>query len=374
MSASPPGYQHNSHAGSGEGVSGYGPVLDSRRIVLSLLLVGGLVVAGATFGVLRVREDRAIARQFRGEAQERVRDIDRELGRTMGALRVVVAFFNASQLVEREEFHAFASPLLSGRAGIEHLGWAPRVAGDQREAHEREVRSAIAGYRITRRAADETFVPADAEATYFPLCYLEPPRSGSEWVGFDLASIGPVRAAIEHAESTGDREVICHAPVLGGNGDPGRVDVVAPVFGKGPKASGAAPRRSAGIVLLVLSIGEVVEHALSAASDTGIDFYLVDRRPEHGDRLFYAKRSKLGGQTPSAQQPEALARATLSHQEMFSLPESTAVIYALPTDGYLASRRTWYPSVAAVLCLVVAGLLMLAAGSLMGVPKRSGAR
>jgi len=338
-----------------------------RRIILCSLAVVGVAIAMTTYVVLQVREERAIDRQFNFEAQQRLRGIDRELGRSMGLLHVVQAFFNASQLVERDELRAFAAPLVGARAGVEFVGWAPRVASAEREAHERQGEQAMRGYHVTQRDANGRLRPAPAAAVYYPLYYVEPAAGGADWLGFDLASVESLRAAIARAEESGQREVVYNAPLLGPGGDPQRVAALTAVYAKAREAPAAAgSRTSKGVVLLVLRIETVVERSLANWADVGIDFHLAACVPGQPERIIYSRPSALrdGEFTPPT--PETLAAAPLVCRTSLSLPDSPWAIYAHATPRYRSDMHTWLPLTAAAGCIVGTVLLMLAAGAIIG--------
>jgi PAS domain S-box-containing protein len=335
-----------------------------RRVVLWSLAVAGLVAGIVAYVLLRWSEDRAIAVGFRSEAQQRISAINRELGRSMSVLRVAVAFFDASRSVERDEFQAFVVPLVSGRAGVEYLAWAPRVTADQRPAHEREAARTASGYRITDRTPQGQFKPAGNAAAYYPLYYLEPLGSAAPWLGFDLASIESVRGAIERAEQSGDREVTGADQLLGPDVDQRRVAAISPVLGKEP-APGQKPSVE-GVMMLVLRIDSVLDRALAPWPDQGIDFHVVARQAGPGETVIFSRPSKVRDAPFVAPQPEELARARLVQSDVFSLPNSPWVVYAQPTDRYLRAQRSWLPFVAGLACVGAAIPLMLAAGAMLG--------
>jgi PAS domain S-box-containing protein len=336
-------------------------------MVMGSLAAAGVVAGLMAYALLHWREDRTITTRFHLEAQQRSRSVDREMARSVGVLRVAVGFFNASQSVERDEFRAFALPLVSGHAGIEFLGWAPRILDTQRKSHEDDTARLVAGYRIRRLAADGRFEAAASAPEYYPLHYLEPTSPGATWLGVDLATVESLREAISRAGEADQREAACRAPLLGPDNDPRRVLALAVVQVKGLSSDAANPRcQNQGVVLLAMRVDTIQERALATWPDVGIDFYLADQPPGQAERIVCAKPSSLSQADSAVPTVEEFANAPLLHSETFSIADRPWTVYARPSESYLKSQRTWLPLGVALACAAASIPLMLAAGAAMG--------
>jgi PAS domain S-box-containing protein len=174
--------------------------LDERHHPAILLGIAGLALALAVLAwhsAARDAEDDA-QRRFESEARlvgaaisGRVQDYER-------VLRGARGLFEASQVVERREWHAYVRSLelQENYPGLQLLAYADRVPAADRDRHVRALRA--------QGLPDYAISPGEDRPEYFPLVFLEPsiaphPRA----LGLDLASESSWGKALEHARDTG---------------------------------------------------------------------------------------------------------------------------------------------------------------------------
>ena len=114
----------------------------------------------------------------------------------------VVAFFETSENVGREQFEAFAAKLPS--VNFQAISFAAYVPAAKRAEFERRMRAdSWTVSRIWELDAGGQRQPAAARDAYFPVTYLYPPGGNLEALGFDLVSELRRKRALFAAIETG---------------------------------------------------------------------------------------------------------------------------------------------------------------------------
>jgi len=72
----------------------------------------------------------------------------------LDVLRLIIAFYESSRLVERSEFRSFVASAVARFRGFQALEWIPRVPASERAAYEEAARQ-----RVTDVATDAVFCP-----------------------------------------------------------------------------------------------------------------------------------------------------------------------------------------------------------------------
>lgn len=115
------------------------------------------------------------------------------------ASEATARFMTESPFVSRNEFRAFATPLLR-HAHLAALGWVLPVPAERREAWERRARSeGVADFLIWEVGPDGQKAPATARPTHYPLWYVATAGEAVMAPGYDFASHPSARAALDKA-------------------------------------------------------------------------------------------------------------------------------------------------------------------------------
>ncbi|HEX73316.1 MAG TPA: hypothetical protein ENN65_08390, partial [Candidatus Hydrogenedentes bacterium] len=112
-------------------------------------------------------------------------------------LEGLAQFFASSEVVDRQEFHAYTRHLTKNPV-VRAWAWVPAVPADARSRLEEAVRrEGLADFAIWEKNTFGERRPATAREMYFPALYMEPARGNEEVFGFDLGSDPLRRAAME---------------------------------------------------------------------------------------------------------------------------------------------------------------------------------
>ncbi len=168
------------------------------------ILVTGLILAAVAYFVTWDREKRIWLNELEREVLENTLILGGKLAVVERELQGVLALYNSSNYVSREEFNTYVKPILKTNSYIQSLNWVPRVTQLERKDYEEKM--AVEGYpdfRITEWGEQDMLVEAQQREEYYPVYYVEPFIVNDYSLGFDLASIPSLREVLSEARDTG---------------------------------------------------------------------------------------------------------------------------------------------------------------------------
>ena len=226
-------------------------------------------------------EQKRLLTKFEINAQQPVLAVNKLIETDLSAVQSIVAFYESSEYVTRQEFQRFASSILSWHKGIQALEWLPNVLANERNSFELDAETdGLSGFRITELADDGSLVPASWRREYYPVYYVEPTSGNERAFGFDVTSEPTRRAALLHSRKTGQMTISDPIDLVQETKDEFGVLVVAPVFVQGRAIEKVThlDKELSGFVLAVLQIPDLIAAATSHWLET----------PEFGDVFVFA--------------------------------------------------------------------------------------
>lgn len=189
--------------------------------------------------------------------------------------------------ISREEFHYFASGLLSHNTLIRSLTWAPRVSKAQRQQFEAEV-SQRSGrkYAIYDLQQDGSHLTASESAEYLPVLLAEPDTDTLAVLGFNLLSDPIRRDAISISRFTAEPRVSRLVNLIRG----GKAVVVYwPVYrDEYTRPSGTRDSDNLrGFVSMALEIGKLAMETLRPFESREAETWLIDVTNPDAPELLY---------------------------------------------------------------------------------------
>ncbi len=341
----------------------------SRAVVLGVVGLMGLTVAGVVYRALRIREDRLIAASFRYDAGIQTAAIQREVNECLGVLDALGAFYNGSQVVDREEFRAFCQGFFARHPELLALGRTARVLQADRADHETAASQELhAAYRILERDADGQFVPAGTHHVYYPLYFLEPDGSRVAPIGMDFASNPACRPAIQRIESGARLAASIPSPVDTSRGRIAGLFVFKPLYRRGALLETPEDYvdELEGLVLACFHIGGLADHALAGVEPAALDLRLFDETDPAAPQLLHMRASGVREDPPETSISPPDASAPLVHRIEVPVAGRVWTIYSTPTDQYVVSRQTWLPLSTLLSGILITALVMLNANALLG--------
>ena len=162
------------------------------RLLLSLVLIAGCLLTVLAGTALKEAEELR-ARELQGATNQLVLSaFDRDLNRTIEAVRGTALMIESHQALEREQFNGYVTRILENLQCIHIVEWQPLVAASGLAAFEARARATgLPEYRVVQPNSSGTaFEPVHGRSEYVPVLYAWPQRYGT--LGYDM-SFSPQR-------------------------------------------------------------------------------------------------------------------------------------------------------------------------------------
>jgi diguanylate cyclase (GGDEF)-like protein len=177
------------------------PILGKLRQYGSCVIAAavGIGITVASTAVIVQRDDIDAEHQFHVLAENYFMVLQNGVNEYVNRLKAVRALFDSSaEPVTRNEFEAFAQPLLRENAAITTLSWVPRVPNDERAEHEREgLLAGLPDYHIKDIDAQGRMTVSPRRSMYYPIFYATLPNT-SPLYGLDLRSEPETLVELRH--------------------------------------------------------------------------------------------------------------------------------------------------------------------------------
>jgi PAS domain S-box-containing protein len=319
-----------------------------RHIPVALVVVAGVALSGWGFHAVRSLERARAVTEFNRAASDRIAAVQRRIDADFEVLRAITAFYGSNDRVDRQQFRSFVSAALARQTSIQALEWIPRVSAAERNAYERAAREdGYSGFQIQEPGEDNEMTPAGQRDEYFPVYFVEPYEGNKRALGFDLASNGTRRAALQIAADSGQLVASGRINLVQDARRQSAFLVFAPVYSRDAPVSTQAERRASliGFALGVFRVGDMVISALtgSASADAGdIDLDVYDANAPNDQRLMYSHRTLA----PGAQADFGVGPAAHSTTQLvrsFDVGGRRWTVIARPASPLLAESAVWQP-------------------------------
>jgi PAS domain S-box-containing protein len=332
-----------------------------RYAVPAAILCAGVLLSLGLFAGVRSWEQRRIVQQFEAAANDRVSAMKKDLEADALVVQAMVAYYDGSEEVKRQEFEAFAAAFLVWQPDIRTLEWVPRVRASERTAFEALARQAgLPRTQIMEVREDGTVAPAGERDEYFPVSFAEPHAKNESVFGWDLASDPVRRQALWLARDTGKMVATGKTSLVQRKGDETGFLIVAPIYAKGAPRATVEDRRASleGFVLAAFQFEGFVEEIFDQLSPSGVDVHFFDESAPAGRQHVYSHWSRMrdGPPPPTPETPDAVL-ADLRQDATLAMPQHNlrAVLAAAP--AFVANAKTWDSWAALVAGLFVTSLL-----------------
>jgi PAS domain S-box-containing protein len=268
---------------------------------------------------------------------ERSTGFARELDETIEEVEHLRLLFLIREEVTRDQFGIFARGITGRHTAIVAVEWAPRVAADERDAHEREARAeGLQGYAIRALTPRGGTTAAPPRPEYYPVFYVEPLAPNRAALGLDLSSEGTRRSALERAAESSEPSISDPIDLVQAQDHAKGFLVMLPVSKASGPASPPARADIDGFVILVVRIRGVFRDILDAGGMDGapaMPFELSDVDANGRPVVLEASRSD----SPS------LPYGDWSFARTFDVGGQQWRLKGRPTSAYVAKHQTRGP-------------------------------
>ena len=250
----------------------------SKAAVVTCLL--GLMLTAALCGVVRTLETERANAEFAQRAGVRVAAVTQAFSKAVDAARAVNLFFRASHHISREEFDAFALPLVANHGYLKAIVFQRFVSAAERPAFEAERRAFWPDFQIRERAAGGAaggaagsaagsaagLVRAGERPLYLVNDYVTPILGNAIAFGSDVWSQPPLRRVSQTAIDTGEPVASPLVTLLQGGGGRRGILITVPVYRGNDRPADVFARRAAviGHTEVVIDVALLVGGTLHA--------------------------------------------------------------------------------------------------------------
>ncbi len=321
---------------------------------IALALVVGVVSTLLVFRTVRDWEESQLRSQFIFHALARSGALQRTVDAGLAVLQSVGGLFDASQVVERDEFSAFLREPLARHPHPLAIEWLPAVPRERRREFEARARAeGFPDFRILERGPDGTPVPAADRPVHFPVWFAESIRHEKITLGFDLASQAVRLAAIARACDTDAASATPRIRLAMAEPEDGLTMFLA-VYKKGLPANTPAERRTAleGVIAAVFRIPRLVQGAFRDLGEVDVEVTLLDEQDSGSPVLW----SSCAPQEASAGVPDT--GEGIGFSTRIEVGGRTWIVVCRPTPAFLAAHARWQPWAALIAGLMFTGLLL----------------
>ncbi|MEW7847435.1 EAL domain-containing protein [Massilia aurea] len=217
----------------------------SKAAVVTCML--GLTLTAGLCGVVRKMEYERAQAEFTQRAGVRVAAVTRAFSEAVDAARAVNLFFLASRDITRDEFDAFALPLVARHGYLKALVFQRFVSAAERPAFEAERAAFWPDFQIRERAppGQTGLVRGGAHPLYLVTDYIAPILGNSVAFGYDAWSYPPQRSYIQSAIDSGEPVASPLTTLVQGGGARPGILITMPVYRSSERPSDVFARRAA---------------------------------------------------------------------------------------------------------------------------------
>jgi len=169
---------------------GDGKFVFSRAYLIPIAVVLiGIAASVTAFLSLYYSQKGVVEKEQIGYGKGYVQSIQENLGKSFDYLNSLAAFYDASEIVDRQKFDTFAQSVIAKNNNIQALAWIPNVSSSERLSYEEQAKNdGIDGFEFKELGPDKRLKLADKRDQYFPVFYVSPLQGNEKVFGFNLAS------------------------------------------------------------------------------------------------------------------------------------------------------------------------------------------
>jgi len=224
---------------------------------LALLISAGILISLGLAALLWYLELTKKESRFYLDAQKVSSLIRRNLEKSFSKIESVVALYNASYEVTRDEFGKFIETVLKD-SSIKLIAWAPRIKGSDRLKRLKEA-----------DIPDYNPLTTEKQSEHFPIYFVEPFKKNKGFLGVDITSNPVIANKLGLKEIKAPLIVSDIAPERGGAD--GEITAIWPVYKDNQEAKDIS-----GFIIGVIDLRSTVNEAISLLKLKNFEVYLLD--------------------------------------------------------------------------------------------------
>ncbi len=272
-----------------------------RMSLNQYISIGVVVLVGFSLSVLlfistRNNELQKIQANFNIDSLDRINSVKKEIDLSFEVLKSVLALYQSSELVTRDEFRKFVTLSFLRHKDIAALKWIPVVPHHKRKDYEHAARTdGCSGFQIIEFNEKGAIVEAKTRKEYLPVYYIEPYKKNQSVLGLDLASDETLLEALNKAQDTGEIVVSAQTRLSQVSMEKDCFIVFLSVYRDQANLNTVESRRRnlSGFIGAKILLKELYKEGLDSLSIGGIDISIFDDSASPDESLLHTHLSRL---------------------------------------------------------------------------------
>jgi PAS domain S-box-containing protein len=334
--------------------------LRKQYCIVAAVLAVGLLLSFLSFLQQRHREYDLTQQDFEKAAHNRILAMRKILEIDFLAIESIKNFYDGSQLVDRDEFTTFVTPLLENNNSINSLQWIPRVTESERAKFQSEAsRDLKSNVRIVEY--DKGFlVEAPTRAEYYPYYYVEPPNSSAARIGYNLGTVVDCEKAMIAARDSGEAAT---TQLIFMPEDPEqhpRLRIFMPIYKRFAPIKTVEERRQnlKGFIVGILSVDGIIEESFETLMPAGLDIYVFNEYVPLKNKILHYHPSRIHkAEYHPIDLNDEIRQSGMSLSDKLLIAGKIWDVICLPSPEFIVARSTWQPWVNGIGGLLLSGLL-----------------
>jgi diguanylate cyclase (GGDEF)-like protein/PAS domain S-box-containing protein len=206
-------------------------------------------------------------------------------------LESLKSYFNASEVVHRNEFKIVTQTPVDKHAGIQALEWIPKIDHVQRNAFEHTLPN---GGTIRRLDHHGRLQSAGFRSEYYAIKYIEPAKDNSPAFGFDITSNPVAAEALYRARDSGRIAATGPLRLVQETEDMVGIALYNPVYRTAFTPTGVEQRRASiiGVVAAIFRMQNLIDKELSLIKQQILAVRLLDVTEGDEPQLLYTNHDQ----------------------------------------------------------------------------------
>jgi diguanylate cyclase (GGDEF)-like protein/PAS domain S-box-containing protein len=245
-------------------------------------------------------------------------------------LESLKSYFNASEVVHRNEFKIVTQTPINKHAGIQALEWIPKIDHLERNTFERTLPD---GGSIRRLDQHGKLQPAADKKEYYAIQYIEPPEDNSLAFGFDITSNPLAAEALFRARDSG--QIAATAPLRLVQETENKVGIALynPVYQTASTPADIEQRRASiiGVVATIFRLQSLIDNELTLIKQQTIAVRLLDVTDDANPQLLFTNYD----------QDSPNLKHELSENHIIDMGGRQWRLEYTATSNFIAENTTW---------------------------------
>ncbi len=289
----------------------------------------------------------------------------------MHAVDSLRALYASSQVVDEDEFRTFVEAMGPHRSGVDAVYWARSVPTSGDSAGATDSDRGPPNQPTASRLADRLADAADHQTGALLITRVVSKGGDTLPLGLDVSPFDTFNSALVHATRTGEVSLTGRTEFNTGDGTKCGVFALVPVWDHNSAVStpNSGHGNLRGVVFARLAPNAMLEKAVRSLWPRDMEIRLVDvSDPDRPQVLHYYHAKQANCPAGPAAETTGQPLRPPGHTDEMEVAGRTWEITCVPNPGFIAERRTWWPTVSLVTGLLIT---VLAGGYLIKVADRA---